>query len=126
MVDTSKMKVWRVLRDMYTGEPVRVRRYKLEEEFTPGATLDPYYVVAQDELEAMLEAIKKYGKGMMFMSDVTLKRKRGQRGPGKRPSRAMLMVSVRLPADVVDYYKKNYENPTVAMRSVLSANAKLD
>jgi uncharacterized protein (DUF4415 family) len=43
------------------------------------------------------------------------KRYRGQRGPNKVKKERMKLVAIRLPQDVVDYYK----NYTPAMRAAL-------
>lgn len=45
------------------------------------------------------------------------KRKRGQRGPGKRP--AMAHTNLRISQDVLDFYK-TFENYSAKMREVLT------
>lgn len=49
-----------------------------------------------------------------------IKRARGQRGPGKRP--AMSHTNLRLPTEVLDYYK-TFPSFTGKMREVLTAYA---
>ncbi len=49
-----------------------------------------------------------------------IKRKRGQRGPGKRP--AMAHANLRIPQDVLDFYK-TFENYSAKMRDVLAEYA---
>ena len=56
------------------------------------------------------------------MSDEQPKRK--ARGPGKKPSIAMTHINLRLPADVVEYYKQRYPSYTTGMRDVLTEWAK--
>lgn len=56
------------------------------------------------------------------MSDEQPKRK--ARGPGKKPSIAMVHINLRLPADVVEYYKQRYPSYTTGMRDVLAERAK--
>lgn len=51
----------------------------------------------------------------------TSKRKRGQRGPGKKP--AMVHVSLRIPAETLEFYKRGNEASN-AMREVLVEYAK--
>lgn len=46
---------------------------------------------------------------------------RRKRGPGKQPSKAMVMFTMRLPVSVIDYYKQKYPSYTVGMREVLVA-----
>lgn len=43
------------------------------------------------------------------------------RGLGKKPSKAMIILTIRLPVHVIDYYKKHYPSYTVGMRQVLAA-----
>lgn len=52
------------------------------------------------------------------MSEVTTKRRRGK---GKTP--ALVHVNVRLPAEVLDFYKRNYPSYTGGMREVLCLHA---
>jgi hypothetical protein len=52
-----------------------------------------------------------------------LKRKRGQRGAGKRP--AMGHATIRLPNEALDYYK-THPNYTAKMREVLTDYAKAE
>lgn len=52
------------------------------------------------------------------MSDEQPKRK--GRGPSKIPSTAMTHINLRLPADVVEYYKQRYPSYTAGMRDVLT------
>lgn len=56
------------------------------------------------------------------MSDEQPKRK--GRGPSKIPSTAMTHINLRLPADVVEYYKQRYPSYTAGMRDVLTEWAK--
>lgn len=49
-----------------------------------------------------------------------VKRKRGQRGPGKRP--ALGHTTLRVPQDALDFYK-TFPNPSLKMREVLTAYA---
>lgn len=44
------------------------------------------------------------------------KRKRGERGPGKKP--ALSHVSLRIPAETRDFFER-FKRPTYAMRRVL-------
>lgn len=50
----------------------------------------------------------------------TSKRKRGQRGPGKKP--AMVHISLRIPAETLAFYKRGEASNT--MREVLVEYAK--
>lgn len=51
------------------------------------------------------------------MSDEAPKRYRGQRGPDKTPRPKMVLLSLRMPQQVVDFY----DGSTPAMRAVLTA-----
>jgi hypothetical protein len=53
--------------------------------------------------------------------NVAPKRKRGQRGPGKKPK--MIHVTIRIPQETFEYYK-HFAQPTVTMRVVLTDYAK--
>jgi hypothetical protein len=48
---------------------------------------------------------------------ITEKPARRGRGPGKKPRYGI--TSVRLPMDVLDFYRKNFDNGTAKMREVL-------
>lgn len=56
-------------------------------------------------------------------TQVEAKRKRGQRGLGKRPR--MVLLTVRLPQDVADYYRSK-PRYTTNMRNVLIEEAVRD
>lgn len=53
--------------------------------------------------------------------NLNIKRKRGQRGPGKKP--ALAHVTLRIPAETLAFYKRS-ERPTNAMRDALVEFAK--
>jgi hypothetical protein len=48
--------------------------------------------------------------------EVTPKRKRGERGPGKKP--ALAHVSLRIPEETREFFDR-FKRPTYAMRRVL-------
>lgn len=54
-------------------------------------------------------------------SEHKIKRKRGQRGPGKRE--ALTHVSIRIPINTKNFYNR-FSRPTYAMRRVLEEFAK--
>ena len=53
--------------------------------------------------------------------NLNIKRKRGERGPGKKP--ALAHVSLRVPAETREFFER-FKRPTYAMRRVLEEFAK--
>jgi len=53
------------------------------------------------------------------MNPNELKRYRGQRGPGVKTK--MTHVNVRVPVEVLEYFRRNYTTYTAGMREVLTA-----